>query len=43
MVILLNSPGLSLDKEGVLERVKQLYLQNGQIEDAKALEGVQIT
>lgn len=43
VVILLNSPGLSLDKEGVLERVKQLYLQNGQIEDAKALEGVQIT
>lgn len=43
MVILLNSQEEIKNKPGVLNRIKQFYLQNGKLQDAKALEGVHLS
>lgn len=43
MVILLNSQSIAEHKAEILGQMKQFYQQNGKIQDAEALEGVQIS
>lgn len=43
MVILLNGSFTIEEKAGILEQMKNFYLQNGKTEDVQALEGVQFS